>query len=72
MVFKSSALATEFPRKPTPRPNALADDNSEFVLCFFKVLNKGDVGFIVSAFRGVIWPNLTRSVLRFRLHKVSF
>ena len=62
MVCRSSALATEFPRTPPPRPNALADDSSEFSLCFFKVLNKRDVGFIVSAFRDASYATKTNTV----------
>ena len=62
MVCKSSAVATEFPRNPTPRPKALTDDNSEFGLCFFKVLNKGDVGFIVSVFSDASYTNKSNTV----------
>ena len=62
MVCRSSAWASEFPINPSPRPSALADDNSEFGLCFFKVLNKGDVGFIVSVFSDASYTNKSNTV----------
>ena len=62
MVCRLSAVDTEFPINPTPRPNALADDNSEFGLCIFKVLNKGDVGFIVRSFSDASYKNKPNTV----------